>query len=165
MAKIKTFKEWLRYWYKARIRIRLYRIAIRLSRRWARFKKGLYQPQKPHIDSTQKKAIDLFYVLLKNKNSSLNHSPESSTRIIESEYVWVTMAGKTDSYLLNIIDESRANNPHSHEVYIPKEYGFEMADEFDLELERRYRAIEAQKKRVIADDLDKLIIKANKTDK
>lgn len=161
MAKIKTFKEWISYWYKARIRIRLYRMTIK----WRRFKKNLYQPKKPQLDSTQQKAIDLFYALLKNKNTSLNHSPESSTRIIDSEFVWVTMDGRTDSYMLNIIDETRPSNPHSHEVHIPKEYGFEMADEFDSELEKRYRSIEAVKKRVIADDLEKLITKINKSEK
>lgn len=136
------------------------RIRVKISRfiiRWRRFKKNLYKPKKPDIDNTQKKSIDLFLALLKNKETSLNHSPESSTRFIESDYVWITMAGKTTEYVLNIIDDTA----HSHEVHIPKEYGYDMADEFDLELEKRFRAIEATKKKVIVDDLDKLINKIN----
>lgn len=130
--------------------------------KWKRFQKNLFAPKKPRIDNTQIKSIDLFLALLKNKETNLNYSPESSTRIIESDYVWITMTSKTNDYLLNIIDESRNTNSHSHEVHIPREYGYEMADEFDLELEKRFRAIESTKKKVIVDDLEKLIIKVNK---
>jgi hypothetical protein len=134
----------------------------RMTIKWRRFKKSLFKTKKTEIDNTQKRAIDLFMALLKNKETNLNYSPESSTRIIESDFVWVTMAGKTDSYILNIIDETRSASAHSHEVHIPKEYGYEMTDEFDLELEKRFRAMESTKKKVVGDDLEKLIIKVNK---
>lgn len=155
---INSFSSWFKYWYRIRLRVRIARTIIK----WRRFKKNIYKPKKTEIDNTQKRAIDLFMALLKNKETNLNYSPESSTRIIESDFVWMTMAGKTDSYILNIIDETRSTTAHSHEVHIPKEYGYEMADEFDLELEKRFRAIESTKKKVIVDDLDKLIIKVNK---
>lgn len=153
----KSFKEKIKYWYKMRIKIRASRTIIK----WRLFRKSLQNSKKPEIDSTQRKAIDLFFALLKNKETNLNYSPESSTRIIESDYVWITMAGKTSDFLLNIIDETRTSSAHSHEVHIPKEYGFEMSDDFDLELEKRFRSIEAVKKRVVIDDLDKLINKVN----
>lgn len=156
--KIDSFSKWLKYWYKMRLRMRIARITIK----WRRYKKRLYKPKKPEIDNTQRTAIELFFALLKNKETNLNYSPESSTRIIESDFVWMTMGGKTDSYILNIIDETRSTSAHSHEVHIPKEYGYEMADEFDLELEKRFRAIESTKKKVIVDDIEKLIIKVNK---
>lgn len=128
---------------------------------WRRFQQKMHNPKKVDIDTTQKSAIELFYALLKSKETNLNHSPESSTRIIESDYVWVTMASKTDSYMLNIIDESKSSSSHSHEVHIPKEYGYEMADEFDLELERRFRTIESTKKKIIVDDIENLILTIN----
>jgi hypothetical protein len=154
---IDSLSSWLKYWYKIRFKIRVARFAIRLKR----FKKKTFKPKKPDIDNTQKKTIDLFYALLKSKDTNLNYSPESFTRFIESDYVWITMNGHINEYRINIIDESRPSNPHSHEVNIPKEYGFEMADEFDLELEKRFRSIEATKKKVIVDDIDKLILKVN----
>lgn len=156
--KIDSFSNWLKYWYKMRLRMRIARMTIR----WRRYKKRLYKPTKPEIDNTQRTAIELFYALLRNKETNLNYSPESATRIIESDFVWMTMGGKTDSYILNIIDETRSTTAHSHEVHIPKEYGYEMADEFDLELEKRFRAIESTKKKVIVDDIEKLITKVNK---
>lgn len=156
--KIDSFSSWLKYWYKMRLKIRIRRAFIK----WERFKKRISKSKKTEIDNAQQKAIDLFFALLKNKETNLNYSPESSTRIIESDFVWMTMAGKTDSYILNIIDETRSTSAHSHEVHIPKEYGYEMADDFDLELEKRFRTMESTKKKVIVDDIEKLIIKVNK---
>lgn len=154
---IETFSDWVRYWYKMRLKIRIARFTIR----WRRWIKNRFKPRKPEIDNTQKRAIELFYALLKNKETDLNYSPKSFTRFIESDVVWVTMEGETDRYILNIIDDFKPNNPHSHEVRIPREYGYEMADEFDLELEKRFRAREAAKKKVIVDDIGKLITKVN----
>ncbi len=155
--KIDSFANWIRYWFGIRFRTRISRTAIK----WKRFKKKFYQPKKPTVDIAQRKAIDLYLVLLKNKDTNLIHSPASSTRVIESDYVWVTMGGQSNEYVLNIIDETRSTNAHSHEVHIPKEYGFQLMDEFDLEIEKRFRAKEAAKKRVIVDDLEKLISKIN----
>lgn len=154
---IDSFTNWVKYWYKIRFKIRVARFTVK----WRRFKKKAFSPKKPEIDNTQKRTIDLFYALLKSKDTNLNYSPESFTRFIESDYVWITMSGQVSDYIINIIDESRPNNPHSHEVNIPKEHGFEMTEEFDLELEKRFRALEAAKKKVIVDDIDKLIIKIN----
>lgn len=137
-----------------------YKIA-RFNVIWRRFQKKMHSPKNIEIDITQKIAIELFYALLKNKETNLNHSPESSTRIIESNYVWVTMSSKIDSYILNIIDESNNDSYHSHEVNIPKEYGYEMADEFDFELEKRFRTMESTKKKIIVDDIENLIFKIN----
>ena len=141
--------------------MRLKYIIARFNVRWRRFQQKLDSPKKVEIDTTQKSAIQLFYALLKSKETTLNHSPESSTRIIESDYVWVTMAGKTDSYILNIIDESNSTSSHSHEVHIPKGFGYEMADEFDYELEKRFRAMESTKKKIIVDDIENLILTIN----
>lgn len=138
-----------------RLRTRIARLTIR----WRKFKKEFYTQKKPGIDENQKKAIELFMALLKNKDTNLIHSPESSTRIIDSDFVWMTMTSKVDAYLLNIIDETKNTISHSHEIHIPKEHGYDMVDEFDLELEKRFRSMEVTKRRLVIDDLDKLIIK------
>jgi hypothetical protein len=155
---IDSFSSWISYWSKITFKGRIARFSIR----WRNYWKRIYKSKKPGIDSAQQKSIDLFYALLKSKETNLNHSPESATRIIESDVVWVTMKGNHQDYLINIIDETRTNHAHSHEVHIPKEYGFELAEEFDLELEKRFRALEAVKKRVVVEDIDKLINKVNK---
>lgn len=152
MAKKKSFKGWLYYWLRARIKIQFKRATVR----WRNFTKSALPP----ISQTQVRAIDLFYALLKNKETSLNYSPESKTRIIDSDFVWITLSSHTNYYQLNIIDETELETAHSHEVNIPKEYGFEMIDEFDVELEKRFRDTEKVKQKVVVDDLNKLIIKA-----
>lgn len=157
MAKTKSIGEWFNYWNKATFRQRSYRFFVK----WRRFKKKFFNPQKPEIDETQKKAIALFFALLKHKESVLNHSPQSSTRIIDTDFVWITVTSGFNSYVMNIIDETRQTSPHSHQINIPKEYGFELIDEFDFELERRFRWVELNKRKVIVDDLDKLILKTN----
>lgn len=158
------------YWHimKFRVRYRFLRTLVRLSRLWRRFKKKINQSitkKKPKIDSTQAKAIELFYALIKDKNSKLKFSKNSLTRIVDSEYVWMTMSSAelNDDYL-QIIDETKRHT-HSHDLLIPKEYGNEMADKFDEEMERRFRAIEAAKRKHITDDLDILIKKVKSNNK
>lgn len=146
----------LRYWFRITWKGRVARFIIACKK----FRKRLHYQKKPNIDDMQATAVELFMVSLKNKNSSLNYSPESKARFIVSDYMWITMSSAGDNnYLINIIDESEANHAHSHEVYIPKEYAFELMDEFDVELERKFRLMEAAKKQVVVDDLDKLIFK------
>ncbi len=122
--------------------------------------------KKPLIDSTQTKAIELFYALMEDKNTKLNFSKKSLTRIIDSEFVWMTMSSAelNDEYL-QIIDETKRHT-HSHDLLIPKEYGTDMAERFDEEMEKRFRSIEAAKRKHVTDDLDNLIkkIKNNKTE-
>lgn len=153
-TKNRTFREKVSYWLKITVKSRISRIIINFQQRRKRL---MLLSKKPDISSMQKRAIDLFMVLLKNKSSSLNYSPESKARFIESDFLWLTMTSANDrSYLINIIDQSQVD-AHSHEVYIPIEYAYELMDEFDLELEKRFRAIEAAKKKVVVDDIEKLI--------
>jgi hypothetical protein len=151
-----TFKEWVSYLWNITWKVRIARIQIK----WREKRKKIFTSKKPEINSMQKRTIELFSTLLKNKNTTLNHSPESKIRFIESDFLWLTMsvAGNMN-YLINIIDESVLDDAHSHEVYIPTEYAHLMMDDFDLELEKRFRAMEAAKKRVVVDEIDKLIKK------
>ncbi len=59
--------------------MRLKYIIARFNVRWRRFQQKLDSPKKVEIDITQKSAIELFFALLKSKETTLNHSPESST--------------------------------------------------------------------------------------
>lgn len=151
-----TFREWISYWWKVTWKVRIARIQIR----WKERRKKIFVSKKPEINSMQKRTIELFIALLRNKNTTLNYSPESKIRFIESDFLWVTMSSAGNmNYLVNIIDESAPEDAHSHEVYIPTEHAHLMMDEFDLELEKRFRAMEAAKKRVVVDEIDKLIKK------
>jgi hypothetical protein len=128
--------------------------------RWNNFKKKRLTAKKPEIDNTQRKAIDLFLAMMKNKETNLNHSPESGARFIDSKFVWacMTSAGDSNNYIINVINEIIIEEARSHEVLIPKEYAYELIEEFDLELERRFRMLEIEKQKMVVNDLDKLIL-------
>ena len=137
-------------------------VFIKIARarvRWENFKKKRLTAKKPPIDNTQRKAIDLFIAMMKNKETNLNHSPESGARFIDSEFVWVCMAsaGDSNNYIINIINEMIPDNARSHEVLIPKEHAYEVVDEFDRELEKRFRNLEIEKQKMVVDELDRLI--------
>lgn len=146
-------KNFFEYWLKITFKTRMARFFIYLKNK----RKRLFQVKFPVIDSKQRSVIDLFCSLIKNKDSNMNYSPESKTRYIETESAWITMRTSGDrAYLINIINES-SNKPRSHEVYIPAEYADIIIDEFDLELEKRFRMLEDAKTKVIVDDLEDLI--------
>ena len=144
---------WIKYWYQITWKFRILRLAIK----WRRFKSMF--DIKPEIDNMQSRAIQLFLVLLKNKDTSLNHSPESSVRFLESESLWITLEyyGDNRTYLITIIDETNFNHVHSNGVFIPKECAYEIMNEFDKELEKRFRSMESIKKKAIINDLEGLI--------
>lgn len=126
---------------------------------WKKFSKGFFVGDKIEIDSTKQKAIELFLAAIKDENAKLNYSKSSDARSIDSEHAWITMIGYRDnSYIIQINDETK-KYPHSHDIIIPNNYASEMADEFDKELEKRFRAMESKKRAQIAADLDVMIRK------
>lgn len=156
-----ALKERFKYWLKITMKGRISRTFVKFKAKRVKKRQTKLSTisESSDINNMQKKAIDLFLTLLASKNSSLNHSPESKVRFIETEMLWLTMSSASDrSYLINIIDQSE-KDAHSHEVYIPTDYAYALMDEFDLELEKRFRAIEAAKKRIVVDDIEKLIQK------
>lgn len=148
-----TFKERLNYWFKIKFKIRVSRFFVMLRKR--RRSPFIRIPQ---TNNMQNRAIDLFYALLKSKKTNLNYSPNSGMRIIDSENVWVTLSRAINSTCtINIIEENEKDEAHSHEVSVPVECVYDMIEEFDNEMERRFRAAEASRKRIVVDDLEKLI--------
>ena len=127
--------------------------------RFYKWFKRNFSSKKPKVDDSQLKVVELIKSMIKNKNVQMNQSPNSSTRFLHSKNVWVTINRAHlghDSYLIYVIDNS-SHNSHSHEIVIPKEYAYDIIDDFDLELERRMRVVENSRKKVIANELDNLI--------
>lgn len=141
------------YYFKMTFKTRMARFFVSFRAK----QKKLFTPKLTDIDARQKSAIALFISLIKNKEASMNYSPESKIRYIESESVWITMRNAGDKeYLVNII-HAVSDKPRSHEIYIPSDYANIIMDDFDLELERRFRVLEGAKNRMVVDDLEDLI--------
>ena len=147
------------------ISFKIIRAYSRLSKWWRKVKIRRFEIPKRPIDSDKSKAIELFYVLTKDKKSKLNYSKTSSTAIIDSDLVWMTMF-QTDNqkYSIQIIDESESRY-HPHDLIIPAEYAYEMLNEFHEEMEKRFRSIDKAKRSNISDDLDVLINKIKSAEK
>lgn len=141
-------------------RVRLWYQYLKMKVKFYKWFKKKFSKKKPKVDESQLKVVELISSMIRNKNVQMNYSPNSSTRFLHSKNVWVTINRAHlghDSYLIYIIDNSSYNS-HSHEITIPKEYAYDIIDEFDMELERRMRVVENSRKKVIANELDNLII-------
>lgn len=149
----------------SRIGFKIIRVYYRLSKWWKKFRERRFEIPKRPIDSDKLKAIELFYVLIKDKKSKLNYSKTSNTAIIDSDLVWMTVF-PTDNqkHSIQIIDASEARH-HPHDLIIPSEYAYEMLGEFHEEMERRFRSIDKAKRSNISDDLNVLINKIKNVEK
>jgi predicted DNA-binding protein (UPF0278 family) len=124
-----------------------------------RWFKSKFSTKKPKLEDSQIKVVELINSMIRNKNVQMNYSPNSSTRFLHSKNIWVTINKYqigNESYLIYIINTS-SRSSNSHEITIPKEYAYDIIDEFDEELERRMRVVENSRKKVIANELDNLI--------
>jgi len=144
------------------IRIKIRNRWMRQKVKWIQFKERNFAVKEEEVNIDTQKIIDLFMALLRNKNSTLNHSPESETRFIQAEFAWACLCeSKEDrNYVINVIDESVPESPHSHEFLISEAKAVKIIKAFDEELERRFKAFELEKKKILASDISNLIIKA-----
>jgi hypothetical protein len=114
----------------------------------------------PSINEMQKKAIDLFYACLKNKNTFLIFSPYSNLIVVYSEDIWVSLGSASNSaFMINIVEKISHNESCSHEISVPIEYIGDMRSEFSDELEKRTRMMEHNRKKIITKDFENLIKK------
>lgn len=146
-------------WLRRKIRSRFMRRRVQ----WRQFKEKNFVVRSEELNIDTQRISDLFFALLKNKNSSLNYSPESKTRFITSDFAWACLYESKDDkykYILRIIDESIDDNPHSHEFILSLEVANKMGDIFDEELEKRFRQLELSKEKILASEIERLIIKA-----
>lgn len=147
----------------SRIGFKIIRVYSKLLKWWKKVRVKRFEIPKQPLDSDKLKAIELFYVLVKDKSSKLNYSKTSNTAIIDSDLVWMTLF-PTDNqkHIMQIIDESEASY-HPHDFLIPSEYAYEMMGEFYEEMERRFRSIDKAKRSNISNDLNDLINKIKGT--
>lgn len=138
---------------------------LRRKIKWKRFKESKFRIKREELGIEKQRAIELFITLIKNKTYALNHSPESKSRFVDSDLLWACMYSAKDNrnYIINIIDGSIPETPHSHEFLIPEEQADLIMDIFDAELEKRFKALEFENKQVLISGIDKLIIKIKET--
>lgn len=158
MPTFKSFSHRLNYYKRMELRVRLLRSYVKWNQRWERMKK-FFNPHKPELDDSQEKVIEFFRMLIKNREAILNHSVKAKIRYIETDFALVTLTGTSNDYMLRIIEDMDSKKPNSNEIPIPREHALEIIEEFDLEMERRFRALENTIKKIVINDINKLINK------
>ena len=127
----------------------------RLLIRWRYFQKfweKRLSTKKEDLTPYQTKAIRLWRMLVRNPNVSLQYN-SSGTRQIEHNDLMVIFIPE---FVMTIMDL----NPHRkcvYEIHIPEQWGQEVTAYFDIELSKRMRETENDKRSIIGDDLDALI--------
>ncbi len=114
------------------------------------------------IDLIQARAIDLYSLYLKDKESYISCSFISRKRHIQKDQVLIILNPGSQNGILTVIDENQETSINCYEVSIPMKLYTGMTLDFDKEMEKRLRCAENSKKEAISNDLDKLIKEALK---
>ena len=107
------------------------------------------------LDALQQKACDLFVNYVKDKDSELLCSIKTSKRHIKNSDVLILLYNSANGYIVTVIDESRGHN--IYDIDLPSDHGFNLCNMFDVEMERKLRASEYDKRNIIVTDLDQLL--------
>lgn len=117
------------------------------------------------LSSYEKKAIKLWKLYLKNKETHLSFNTDNIRQIEIANVLIIfkpgfhTAPGGNNDYLVTIMDISDERKT-IYEFHIPYKNGQNAIFAFDMEMDKRMRDAETSKRGVIDDDLDKLIDQA-----
>ena len=109
----------------------------------------------------EEKAIRLWRLCLKDEDTQMAYNT-NGVRQIEKEHVFIVFqpCGNQD-YIMTIMDVN--NDSRSlYEFHIPQKDSDDVCEYFDLEMEKRMRNVENNKRRIIETDIDKLLAQEEK---
>lgn len=109
----------------------------------------------------QQKAIQLWSVMLKDKETMLHYSNVTNVRQLHKKEVLISLYPGHDDYHMCIIDHSGTRS-NLYEILILKYDVTLLIDTFDVENDRRMRHLEGEKRSIIYEDLDFLLEKYTK---
>ncbi len=135
------------------INYKISRLMVKSSKwfKWKSTPKGLSQ--------LQSKAYDLFCIFLKDENTELICSIKTMKRHIRNDDLLIMLYNTSNGFIISVIDESEKHN--MYDVDIPHYYGTKLCNMFDVEMERKLRGCEYEKRMLIVKDLDELMNKKN----
>jgi hypothetical protein len=135
------------------IKYKTLKLFVKFRERWSRTKNNFMTPV--GLTELQTKGIKIWYLSIKDKSGKLYHS--DVTRLIERDNVLLIFKPVSHSdYGLTIIDSHGGRN-NCYELTIPSNHSKEMCEEFDVEMERRMRLVEFNRRQVLNKDLDSLL--------
>jgi len=109
----------------------------------------------------EEKAIRLWRLCLKDEDTQMAYNT-NGVRQIEKEHVFIVFqpCGNQD-YIMTIMDVND-NGRSLYEFHIPAKDSDDVCEYFDLEMEKRMRKAENNKRNIIESDIDKLLAQEEK---
>jgi len=109
----------------------------------------------------EEKAIRLWRLCLKDEDTQMAYNT-NGVRQIEKEHVFIVFqpCGNQD-YIMTIMDVND-NGRSLYEFHIPPKDSDDVCEYFDLEMEKRMRKAENNKRNIIESDIDKLLAQEEK---
>lgn len=125
-------------------------------RRWQTSINDTISVDKIEITAYEQKAIRLWKMYLKDKESILAYNAQG-VRQIEKETLFIIFQSSGNLYHLMTIMDVNDSSKTLFELHIPEKEAKEICDIFDTELEKRMKKVENDKRKIIEHDLDKLL--------
>lgn len=127
-----------------------------------RIQKKFIFESKHKVTTYQIKALQLWTLLLKDKDAMLHYSNVTGIRQIHKKEVLVSFYPGQGDYYMTIIDLSGQRN-NLYELTIRQSDVSRVSEEFDVENDKRMRFLNSEKRNIIYEDLDFLLDKQAKT--
>lgn len=112
--------------------------------------------EREKITPNEEKAIRLWKLCLKDENSVLAYN-NTGVRHIEKDNILIILHPSGNLYYIMTIMDINTSGNALYEINIPKKEAQDVCDSFDNELEKRMKKVENSKRRLIENDLDKLL--------
>ena len=132
----------------------------KLRVRWRKFTNSFNKriaPEQSNITPYQEKAIRLWKLVLKDKNSKLAVNTYGVRQIEKENLLLVFQCNPNNNDSVLTIMDITENGNNLYELQIPNRKSNQICNYFDDEMERRMNIVETTKRNIIETDLDKLV--------
>jgi len=140
-----------------------YKLSWRLKRlrvRWRKWRRSIDNSIVSNEDKVitpfQEKAIRLWKLVLKDKNSKLAFNTYGIRQIELENLLLVFQHNPTGESIITIMDVNDVNH-NLYELHIPVKNSLYICDQFDSEMDKRMNDVENKRRNIIETDLDNLL--------
>jgi hypothetical protein len=140
-----------------------YKLSWRLKRlrvRWRKWRRSIdnsiVSSEDKVITPFQEKAIRLWKLVLKDKNSKLAFNTYGIRQIELENLLLVFQHNPTGESIITIMDVNDVNH-NLYELHIPVKNSLYICDQFDSEMDKRMNDVENKRRNIIETDLDNLL--------
>jgi hypothetical protein len=125
-------------------------------RQWQYSLNDTINVEQPKISPNEEKGIKLWRICVRDINSNLSYN-SSGVRHIEKDDLLMILHPSGNMYSVMTIIDINSEGKTLFELNIPKREASEICEYFDNELEKRMKKVENNKRKIIENDLDKLL--------